>query len=171
MKAYGGVDIHVFLTSVVARRAWSASSPGHFITEKVDPVPIAQEVGWTPEPVWTIWRRENSWRHRDSNSDPSVVQSVASRYPGSQEVDYTGLNCRYRNGKVKPVLDRWFINTKFIDSHSYCQTSNWTNESPRTVDVSVCCRRGGVSKSRFIIHRFSPINKVLVLLKYVYLRT
>jgi hypothetical protein len=30
---------------------------------------------WTSEPVWTIWRP-----HRDSNSDPSVVQPVASRY-------------------------------------------------------------------------------------------
>jgi hypothetical protein len=29
---------------------------------------------------WTIWRRENSWPYRDSNSDPSVVQPVASRY-------------------------------------------------------------------------------------------
>jgi hypothetical protein len=31
-------------------------------------------------PVWTIWRRENSWPYRKSNSDPSVVQPVASRY-------------------------------------------------------------------------------------------
>jgi hypothetical protein len=23
-------------------------------------VRIGYEVGWTPEPVWTIWRRENS---------------------------------------------------------------------------------------------------------------
>jgi hypothetical protein len=34
----------------------------------------------TPEPVWTTWRRENSWPYRYSNSDPSVVQPVASRY-------------------------------------------------------------------------------------------
>jgi hypothetical protein len=27
-----------------------------------------------------MWRRENSWPHWDSNSDPSVVQPVASRY-------------------------------------------------------------------------------------------
>jgi hypothetical protein len=33
-----------------------------------------------PEPVWTAWRRENSWSYRDSNSDPAVVQPVASRY-------------------------------------------------------------------------------------------
>jgi hypothetical protein len=34
----------------------------------------------TSEPVWTIWRRENSRPYRGSNSDPSVVQPVASRY-------------------------------------------------------------------------------------------
>jgi hypothetical protein len=43
-------------------------------------VPIGYEVGWTPEAVWTIWRRENSLPYRDSNSDPLVVQPVASRY-------------------------------------------------------------------------------------------
>jgi hypothetical protein len=47
--------------------------------EKESPVPIAQEVGLTPEPVWTTWRRENSWSYRGSNSDPSVVQPVGSR--------------------------------------------------------------------------------------------
>jgi hypothetical protein len=33
-----------------------------------------------PESFGTTWRRENSWRYRDSYSDPSVVQPVASRY-------------------------------------------------------------------------------------------
>jgi hypothetical protein len=38
--------------------------------------------GWMGlEQVWTTCRtRENSWLHRDLNSDPSVVQPVASRY-------------------------------------------------------------------------------------------
>jgi hypothetical protein len=30
--------------------------------------------------VWTTWRSENSYHHRDLKSDPSVVQPVASRY-------------------------------------------------------------------------------------------
>jgi hypothetical protein len=30
--------------------------------------------------VWTIWRSENSWFYRDSNSDLSVVQPLGSRY-------------------------------------------------------------------------------------------
>jgi hypothetical protein len=67
MKAYGGADVP------------AALPPG-----KEPPVPIEQEAGWTQQPVWTTWRRENSWPYRDSNSDPSVVQPVASRY-----TDYT----------------------------------------------------------------------------------
>jgi hypothetical protein len=47
---------------------------------KEPPVPIEYEIGWTREPVWTTWRIENSWPYRDSNSEPSVVQPVASRY-------------------------------------------------------------------------------------------
>jgi hypothetical protein len=46
------------------------------------PPPIGQDVGWTPEPVWRKWRRENSWPYRDSNSDSSVIQLVASRCTG-----------------------------------------------------------------------------------------
>jgi hypothetical protein len=45
-------------------------------------VSIGLELGWTPEPVWTIRRTENFLPCRDSNSDPSVVQPVASRYAG-----------------------------------------------------------------------------------------
>jgi hypothetical protein len=41
---------------------------------------IGYEVGWTPEPVWTTWGSKNSYPHRDLNSDPSVVQPLASRY-------------------------------------------------------------------------------------------
>jgi hypothetical protein len=48
-------------------------------TEKEPPVSIGHEFGWTPKPLWTTWRRENSWPYRDSNSDPSVVQLVANR--------------------------------------------------------------------------------------------
>jgi hypothetical protein len=59
MKAYMGVDvyIHIFLTSALAGGEWSASRPGSFTPRKEPPVPIVQEVGWTPEPVWTTWKR------------------------------------------------------------------------------------------------------------------
>jgi hypothetical protein len=35
--------------------------------------------GWMgPEPVWAIWRSENSWPYQDSKYDHSVVHSLAN---------------------------------------------------------------------------------------------
>jgi hypothetical protein len=73
---------------------------------KEPPVPIGQEAGWTPEPVWTTWRRENSCPHRDSNSDRSVVQPVASRYTDwaipTPIVTYHAKHkyCLYEEGRI-----------------------------------------------------------------------
>jgi hypothetical protein len=41
-------------------------------------VHIGLEVGWTPQPIWTVWISENSTPYQDSNSDPSVVQPISS---------------------------------------------------------------------------------------------
>jgi hypothetical protein len=46
---------------------------------KEPPVPIGYEAGCDPEPAWTAWRTK-SCSYRDSNSDRSAVQPVASRY-------------------------------------------------------------------------------------------
>jgi hypothetical protein len=41
------------LTSGLDGGEWSASSPGRALAPgKGPPVPIVQETGWTPEPVW-----------------------------------------------------------------------------------------------------------------------
>jgi hypothetical protein len=65
------------------------------------------------------------------------------------------------------LVDRTFINNKFICDYSNCQTSVLTNESPHTVDVCACSHRGGASRSWFICHRFSPIYKASVPPKYL----
>jgi hypothetical protein len=41
---------------------------------------LDRRLGGPQEPVWTTWRSENSYTHRDSNLDLLVVQPVASRY-------------------------------------------------------------------------------------------
>jgi hypothetical protein len=82
MKTYGGM-IHVFLTLALAGGEWSASHPIHFIPR----VPIRQESGCAPGPVSTTWRK--ILPYRDSKSDLSDVQPVASRYTGSCIMVYT----------------------------------------------------------------------------------
>jgi hypothetical protein len=79
MKTYGGVDvqIHVFFTSalaggwVVSFTPWPPYSRG-----KSPRYPLYRLGGLQSR---SGRRGEKSWLHRDSNSDPSVVQPVASR--------------------------------------------------------------------------------------------
>jgi hypothetical protein len=82
MKAYGGVDVysHVFLTSAVVGGEWSASRLCRF-TPGVR-APGAHWVGGWVDPRDSLddLEKENSCPYRDSNSNLSVVQPVASRY-------------------------------------------------------------------------------------------
>jgi len=75
----------------------------HFIPGK-DPVPIAQEAGWAPGPVW---KSEKSRSHWDSFRDHPVLSSVAIRtelpgphyYIGSGNIILTQviLNCSFKH--------------------------------------------------------------------------
>jgi hypothetical protein len=49
------------LTSALEGGEWSASRPGRALPPgKEHPVPIVQEAGWAPEPVWTQRLEEKS---------------------------------------------------------------------------------------------------------------
>jgi hypothetical protein len=51
-----------FSTSTLDVGEWSASRPGRAFTPgKGAPVPIVQEAGWAPEPVWTQRLEEKSF--------------------------------------------------------------------------------------------------------------
>jgi hypothetical protein len=83
MKTYEGVDvlIHLLLISVLVGGEWSTSRSGRFHSGEIAPgILMPYEAGWAAEPVRTTWRREKSCLYRDSNSDPSALQPVASRY-------------------------------------------------------------------------------------------
>ena len=62
-----------------------SSTPRPHFTPGKDPVPILQEAGWAPEPVWTGGK---SRPHRDSIPGPSSPQSVAlpTELPGPQSL-------------------------------------------------------------------------------------
>jgi hypothetical protein len=67
-----------FLTSILDGGEWSASHPGRALPPgKGPPVPIVQETGWAPEPVWTEAREEILCPCRELKLDLPVVQSVA----------------------------------------------------------------------------------------------
>jgi hypothetical protein len=50
------VVVDVLLTSVIVGGEWSASPLAALPPGKDLPVPLGEEVGLTPEPVWTISR-------------------------------------------------------------------------------------------------------------------
>jgi hypothetical protein len=78
MKTHGGVDIQIytFLTSALVGGERSASCSSRFIPE---------EARWVLEPVWTTWGGERSCPYQNLNSDPLVIQPIASLCAG-----YTG---------------------------------------------------------------------------------
>jgi hypothetical protein len=78
------VQIHVLLTSALVGGGLLASGPGSITPGKVPPVPVGEEAGWVPEPVWTTWGQQ-SCPYKDSNYDSWAVQSVVSLYPGSEK--------------------------------------------------------------------------------------
>jgi hypothetical protein len=65
-----------FTTSALDRGEWSASRPGRGLPpRKGPPVPIVQEAGWAPEPVWTQRLEEKSFAPAGDRAP--IAQSVA----------------------------------------------------------------------------------------------
>jgi hypothetical protein len=64
------------MTTALDGGEWSASRPGRSLPPGKDPVPIVQEAGWAPGPVWTD--AENL--APPPGFDPWTIQLVASRY-------------------------------------------------------------------------------------------
>jgi len=70
-----GRGIALLLHDRGIRRGWMVSfTPRPHFTPRKDPVPIVQEAGWAPGPVWTGGK---SRPHRDSIPDRPACSSVA----------------------------------------------------------------------------------------------
>jgi hypothetical protein len=68
-----GLRAPPFLTSASGQlHAPTVLPPG-----KQPPVPIGQEAGWSSEPVWTLWRRENL---PSAGNRTPTIQPVARRF-------------------------------------------------------------------------------------------
>jgi hypothetical protein len=116
MKTYGEVDvhvyIHVFLTSALAGDEWSASRPGRLTPRESHRYPLDRRVGGLQSRSGR--REENSSAYRDSNSDPSVVQPVASGY-----TDYA------IKAPSVMTLAKTYVKVQFIPSHQYEVVEVW----------------------------------------------
>ena len=75
------------MTAALEGREWSAARSGRTLPPGKDPVPILQEAGWAPGPVWTGGK---SRPHRDSIPDRPARSSVATttELPSPQESLY-----------------------------------------------------------------------------------
>jgi hypothetical protein len=83
MKVYGGMDvyIHFFLTSALVEGKLSDSRPCHSPPgEKSLRYPLERRLGKPQSRSGERGEEKNTRPYRDSNSVPSVVQPVASRY-------------------------------------------------------------------------------------------
>jgi hypothetical protein len=84
MQALGGEELWLLLILDLGTRwsVWLGSRPGRaLVSGKEPPVPIVQEAGWAPEPVWTQRLEEKSFRLCwGSNLNRPVVQPVARHY-------------------------------------------------------------------------------------------
>ena len=75
------------MTAALEGGEWSAARPGRTLPPGKDPVPILQEAGRAPGPVWTGGK---SRPHRDSIPDRPARSSVAipTELPGPRKVKY-----------------------------------------------------------------------------------
>jgi hypothetical protein len=93
---------------------------------KGPPVPIIQEAGWGPEPVWTQRIEEKSFAPRQgSNPDRPVVQPVVRHYtawanPAPEVIqDLQEIKYKVEGGGVSKVLNRNLITNR----HGECKSS------------------------------------------------
>ena len=83
------------MTAALKGGEWSAARPGRTSPPGKDPVPILQEAGWVPGPVWTGGK---SRPQRDSIPDrPARSQSL-------YQLSYPAHNCLVINLKYEGIL-------------------------------------------------------------------
>jgi hypothetical protein len=84
-----------FLTLALDGGEWSVSCPNCALTPgKGPPIPIVQEAGWAPEPIWTQ-RLEEKSSASVGNRTP-VVQSVVRHYTELPQLRVGNAKYKYK---------------------------------------------------------------------------
>jgi hypothetical protein len=107
-KAYDGMEVNLqIFWNINSRRricwrwVFNSMHRPHYRWGTPPAVAIGYETDWATQLVWMIWKREHSLPYRDSKSDPSVIQPVASRYTYCV---IPHLHAWMRGGKTPPLL-------------------------------------------------------------------
>ena len=69
------------------RGEWSAARPGRTLLPGKDPVPIIQEAGWAPGPVWTDAKSRPHWDlipDHPARSSVAISTELSTELPGPQ---------------------------------------------------------------------------------------
>ena len=101
------------------RKVWVVSStPRPHFTPKKDPVPILQEAGWAPGPVWTGGK---SRPHRDSIPDRSARSQSLYRlsYPAQETKSYKLCNNRKTQQRALYGIPIWYSFLNFKNKNDF----------------------------------------------------
>jgi hypothetical protein len=102
-----------FLTSALEGGEWSASQPGRPLPPgKEPPVPIVQEAGWAPEPVWA--------QRLEEKSSASVGGTNPGRPVHSQTLYWLSYPAPKNTDGLLEILCRWILrnrHTRSFESH------------------------------------------------------
>jgi len=90
-----------------------SSTPGPHFTPGNDPVPILQEAGWAPGPVWT---GRKSRPHRDSIPDHPARSSVAIP---TELPDPPQCKCKCEIVKREVNNKARIVHEKCVNTHAY----------------------------------------------------
>jgi hypothetical protein len=112
-------------------------APASLPPRKESPVPIWQEVGWAPGPVWTTWRKVKILPLLGLELRP-LCRSASSqslyrlRYPGSKKTALF-INTAVRTSKsntISPVA--YAIPGAYVSLHSSAEVHFWKYFKPET---------------------------------------
>jgi len=76
------------MTAALERGEWSAARPGRTFPPGKEPVPILEEAGWAPGPVWTGGKSRSHWDLIPDRPGRSSV-AISTELPGPPMLSYS----------------------------------------------------------------------------------
>jgi hypothetical protein len=98
-----------FLASALDGGEWSASHPNRTLPPcKGPPVPIGQEAGWAPEPVWTQRKKSSASVGDRTPAIQSVVSHCTDRATPAPKLHTKKLHDLYSSPNIKYWSHQWW---------------------------------------------------------------